>query len=161
MGDIVHAGASDIAAVQMLWREYWDGAGLAPEFQGFAAECGSLPGRYAPPEGRLLIALVEGQAAGTAAFRRLDARSCEAKRLYVRPEYRGLGLGRALLERLIEEARGAGYEEMCVDTLPSMASALEMYARMGFARVEAYSATPTPDAIFLKLSLLTPNRLGI
>lgn len=101
----------------------------------------------------LLIALVQGEPAGTAAFRPLGEYSCEAKRLYVRSIYRGLGIGRALLDRLIAEARGAGYREMYGDTLKSMAPALGMYLDMGFCEVAPYSSHPAPDAIYIRLTL--------
>jgi carbonic anhydrase len=106
------------------------------------------------------MALVQGKPAGTAALRPLSERSCEGKRLYVRPQYRGRGIGRALVDRLIEEARLAGYEEMYGDTLKSMKSALRLYTQAGFREVGPYSSNPTPGAIFLKLSLcvFSPQR---
>jgi putative acetyltransferase len=156
MPQIVLASAHHIPAVQTLWREYWDSLAFRADFQNFSVELAALPGVYAPPEGRLLLALVDEQPGGTAAFRPLpdcSARSCEAKRLYVRPQYRGWGLGRALLTRLIEEARAAGYHEMYGDTLTSMTSALQMYFQFGFTEVPPYSPNPTPGAIFLRLAL--------
>jgi len=150
---IISASDQDVEAVRDLWTEYWDSLGLPPDFQSFAQERLALPGAYAPPKGRLLIALVQGKLAGTAALRPLRTKSCEAKRLYVRPQYRGKGIGRALIERLINEARLAGYEEMFGDTLKSMESALQMYKRLGFCNVGPYSLNPTPGAVFLKLSL--------
>jgi putative acetyltransferase len=106
------ANDADIAAVRSLWREYWDSVNLPPDFQGFDEELGTLPGVYAPPAGRLLLATWDGEPAGTAAFRFLSASACEAKRLYVRPLYRGKGIGGDLVRKLIEEARGAGYREI-------------------------------------------------
>jgi putative acetyltransferase len=147
----VVSGAPDIEAVRSLWREYWEGLGLPLDFQNFAAELRTLPGAYAPPEGRLLIARIQGEPAGSAAFRPLSVDSCEAKRLYVRPEHRRRGIASALLHRLIAEARGEGYAEIYADTLPTMKSALQMYSDFGFVEVGPYSRTPTPDAIFLKL----------
>ncbi len=151
--DIIVASREEIDTIQNLWREYWDSLGLPEDFQSFAEELRMLPGAYAFPEGRLLLARVQGDAAGTAAFRRLSTSSCEAKRLYVRPEYRGKGIGRSLLNRLVEEARMAGYREMYGDTLTSMKSALQMYRQSGFSEVAPYSPHPTPGAIFLRLSL--------
>ena len=151
--NIVLAGAQDIPAVQSLWREYWDSFGLPADFQGFEEECSMLPGVYAPPRGRLLLAFYQGEPAGTAALRVLDDSSCEAKRFYIRPQYRGKGIGGALLGRLIEEARAMGYKEVYGDTLESMSSALRMYRRLGFSEVAPYSPEPTPGAIYLKLVL--------
>lgn len=150
---IIPASDPDIEAVRDLWNEYWNSLGLPPDFQNFADESLTLPGAYAPPKGRLLIALVQGKPAGTAALRPLSAQSCEAKRLYVRPQYRGRGIGRALIDRLISEARFAGYEAMYGDTLKSMKSALQLYNQVGFREVAPYSSNPTPLAVFLKLSL--------
>jgi putative acetyltransferase len=152
---IVRAGSeSEVEAVRALWAEYWESQRLPADFQNFSAERMSLPGVYTPPGGLLLFALVDGEPAGTAAFRPLlDAQTCEAKRLFVRPRYRGMSVGRALLEKLIEEARAVGYRAMYGDTLPSMAPALRMYQEAGFAEVPPYSPDPTPGAIFLRLML--------
>jgi len=153
MFDIVLASSPHIDAIRALWREYWESLALPPDFQDFAHELATLPGPYAPPRGRLLLALLDGVPAGTAAFRPLTEHACEAKRLYVNPRHRGLGLGPALLTRLIAEARAAGYREMFGDTLTSMTSALQMYFQFGFSEVPPYSSNPTPGAIFLRLAL--------
>lgn len=126
---------------------------MSPDFQDFAQELESLPGVYAAPRGRLLIAWIEGEPAGSGAFRPLSATACEAKRVYVRPQYRGKRVGKALLDRLIADARAAGYSEMYADTLRTMTAALKMYREYGFAEVGPYSAKPTPDAIYLRLLL--------
>jgi GNAT superfamily N-acetyltransferase len=151
--EFVVAAGSKVAVVQDLWREYWQSLGLPANFQNFSEEVRALPGPYAYPKGRLILAFVAGKAAGTGAFRPISAHACEAKRLYVRPEFRGEGIGRALLDRLVREARVEGYQEMFGDTLKSMTAARTMYCQAGFTEVPAYSETPTPDAIFLKLSL--------
>lgn len=150
---MILASGPSIGTVQDLWREYWLSLALPPDFQGFAEELSGLPGAYASPRGRLLLALVAGEPAGTAALRPMSAQCCEAKRLYVRPQYRGQGIGKRLLDQLVSEARAEGYQEMYGDTLRSMTSALKMYRQRGFAEVPPYSGTPTPSAIFLKLAL--------
>lgn len=147
------SGPQDLADIRSLWSEYWDSLQLGPEFQNFAEELRSLPGAYAAPAGRLLLGRVKGELAGSAAFRRLSEHSCEAKRLYVRPQYRGKGVGKALLDRLLDDARAAGYSEIYADTLRTMESALTMYRAIGFVEVGPYSTHPTPGAIFLKLCL--------
>jgi GNAT superfamily N-acetyltransferase len=139
--------------VRELFREYWTSFGFSPCFQDFGAEVAGLPGAYAPPGGALVLALTDGQVAGCAALRRFDAQRGEAKRLYVRPEFRGQGVGRALLEWVIAEARGMGYRELVGDTIPQMAVALAMYDRAGFERTGPYAEAPTPGAIYLRLKL--------
>jgi GNAT superfamily N-acetyltransferase len=152
---ITPASKNEIPIVQALWREYWDFLRLPPGFQNFDEERKTLPGAYSPPFGRLLIARVHGDPAGTAALRQLNPNACEAKRLYVRPQYRGKGVGRALLSRLIDEARAAGYRVLYGDTLETLKPALEMYKQFGFDEVPPYSANPTPGAIYLMLELLS------
>ena len=142
------------AQVRELFEEYWASFGFTPCFQNFGAEVAGLPGDYAPPGGRLALAIVDGQAAGCVALRQFDAQRCEAKRLFVRPPFRGQGVGGRLLDWVIAEARAAGYREMVGDTMPVMEKALEMYDRAGFERTEPYSDHATPGAIFLRLKLL-------
>jgi GNAT superfamily N-acetyltransferase len=149
--------SAEVAAVRDLWLEYWESIGLPLDFQGFGEERNGLPGVYGAAGGALLLALYKDQPAGTIALRRLDANSGEVKRLYLRPNYRGHGLGKCLLEAVIERARAAQYECLYADTLPSMKEALSLYASLGFERAEAYSNTPTPGAIYLKLRLVSPN----
>lgn len=142
-----------VAQVRALFEEYWAAFGFTPCFQNFGDEVAGLPGEYAPPGGRLLLALVDGEPAGCGALRSLDAGRAEAKRLYVRPQFRGLGIGRALLDWIIAEARHAGHREIVGDTMPVMREALAMYERRGFERTGPYSAGPTPGAIYLRLRL--------
>ncbi|MGD0131238.1 MAG: GNAT family N-acetyltransferase [Bryobacteraceae bacterium] len=146
--------AEDVAMVRGLWREYWESFGLPLDFQGFGEEMRGLPGVYGAQGGALLLAMYNHEPAGTIALRRLDRMSGEVKRLYLRPEFRGQGLGRRLLEAVIERAMAVSYDCLYADTLPIMMEALSLYERAGFERVEAYSNTPTPGAIFLRLKLL-------
>jgi putative acetyltransferase len=147
--------------VRELWREYWESFGLSPDFQGFANEMNELPGVYGAEGGALLLALYKEEPAGTIALRRLDEKSGEVKRLYLRPQFRGLGLGRALVEEVVERARSFGYESLYADTLPVMTDALSLYERMGFEGTAAYAAVPTPGAIYLKLKLVRPQAEGV
>jgi GNAT superfamily N-acetyltransferase len=150
---MVAAGEEPLAQVRALFDEYWQSFGLTPCFQNFGAELAGLPGSYAPPDGRLALALVGGDTAGCVALRRWDAVRSEAKRLYVRPRFRGQGVGRALLEWVIAEARAIGYREMLGDTMPVMRGALRLYDLLGFERTGPYSSDPTPGVIFLRLAL--------
>jgi GNAT superfamily N-acetyltransferase len=145
--------AGSLSAVKVLFEEYWNSFGFTPCFQNFDAELATLPGRYTPPQGRLALALVGGEPAGCAALRPLDAMHCEAKRLYVRPPFRGKRIGKALLEWLIAEARAIGYVEMVGDTMPVMEKALAMYERRGFERTEPYAPEATAGAIYIRLRL--------
>ncbi len=129
--------AEALVAVRTLLEEYWNSFGFTPCFQNFGDELAGLPGAYAPPGGRLALATSGGQLAGCIALRRVDADHAEAKRLYVRPAFRGLGLGRALMEWVMAEARAAGYAEIVGDTMPVMRDALALYERMGFDRTGA------------------------
>ena len=146
-------GAHALETVRTLLQEYWDSFGFTPCFQNFGDELAGLPGAYAPPAGRLALASVEGKPAGCIALRRVDESRAEAKRLYVRPEFRGHGLGRALMEWVMTEARAAGYSEIVGDTMPEMREALALYDRMGFERGEPYAAQPTEGAIFIRIRL--------
>lgn len=144
---------TQVGQVRELFEEYWASFGFTPCFQNFAAEVEGLPGKYRPPKGRLAMAMIAGVPAGCVALRPIDQERCEAKRLYVQPQFRGSGVGRALIDWVIAEARSAGYREMVGDTMPVMERALEMYARMGFERTGAYTDEPTPGAIYLRLKL--------
>jgi carbonic anhydrase len=147
------AQPDQLEQVRLLFQEYWDSFDFTPCFQNFSQEVARLPGDYAPPGGVLAIALAQGEPAGCVALRRVDAARCEAKRLYVRPQFRGQGVGKSLLDWVTREARALGYREMVGDTMPVMAQALEMYLRAGFERTAPYASDPTPGAIYIRLRL--------
>jgi ribosomal protein S18 acetylase RimI-like enzyme len=143
----------DVASVRGLFVEYRESLGVDLCFQGFDQELAELPGDYVSPGGCLLAAKDAGEVVACVALRRLDAQTCEMKRLYVLPSHRGLGLGRALAEAVIAEARRMGYQRMRLDTLPSMAEAAALYEGLGFREIEAYTVNPVPGARFLQLEL--------
>lgn len=143
----------EIAAARALFEEYVKWLGVDLCFQGFADELASLPGLYAPPRGRLLLAWAEAQTAGCVALRPLSDSVCEMKRLFVRPAFRGQGVGRMLAETAVAEARTIGYASMRLDTLPAMSAATALYESLGFTRFPAYYATPLQDTIFMELKL--------
>ena len=147
--------SDEIAAIAILFREYADWLGIDLSFQGFETELATLPGKYAPPTGELVIARApDGGALGCVAVRPLGtAAVCEMKRLYVRPVARGLGIGGALVATIMEAAQALGYAEMKLDTLPSMAEALALYKRFGFAEIEPYYHNPVPGTVYLGKAL--------
>jgi len=152
--DIIEARAlHDIERARSLFREYETSLGVDLCFQGFEQELAGLPGAYAPPSGRLLLAVDDGRPAGCIALRPLGADGCEMKRLYVRPEFRGRRVGRLLAERLLAEARAIGYARMRLDTLPSMKEAIPLYRSLGFAEIGPYYANPVPGALFMERAL--------
>lgn len=145
--------ADDFAGVRELFTEYARALNLDLGYQGFEAELAGLPGAYAPPAGRLLIAREGEILAGCIALRPFKDRTCEMKRLYVRPGFQKSGLGRTLCERLIAEAREAGYRSMVLDTLPPMLAAIRLYESVGFVRRSSYYETPLAETIFMELEL--------
>jgi putative acetyltransferase len=143
-----------IAQARELFLEYAQSLGFSLCFQNFDQELAGLPGDYAPPEGRLLLAECEGQLAACVALHKLDRGVCEMKRLYLRPQFRGKGLGRAVAERTIAEARQIGYERMRLDTVePVMKDAVEMYRKLGFKEIAPYRPNPIAGAMYMELEL--------
>jgi len=144
---------ADIEAARELFREYQEALGIDLGFQGFAAELKGLPGEYAPPRGRLLLAREDGVAVGCVAMRPLSGDTSEMKRLYVRPRSRASGVGRQLAERVIAEARAIGYRRMYLDTLPTMTGAQRLYESLGFEDIPSYRHNPIAGTRFLGLDL--------
>jgi len=147
-------GVSQIEEARVLFKEYADSTGVDLCFQNFEQELASLPGDYAPPSGRLILAHEGEEPAGCVALRRVDDSVCEMKRLYVRPAFRGTGLGRTLAERVVGEARVIGYGKMRLDTLPSMGSAIALYRSLGFREIEPYRFNPVEGTLYMELELL-------
>ncbi|MGH9748252.1 MAG: GNAT family N-acetyltransferase [Candidatus Acidiferrales bacterium] len=144
----------DISYARELFREYAAWLGFSLAYQNFDQELAALPGDYASPRGRLLLAHVSDNLAGCAALRPFDRAACEMKRLYVRPGFRGIGLGRHLAEHLIDEARSAGYSHMRLDTIAGkMPSAIALYRTLGFQEIPAYYAGARPGTLYFELRL--------
>ena len=144
----------DIQHARELFEEYAATLEISLCFQNFDKELEELPGQYVPPAGRLLLAIENNQVAGCVALRGIGQGVCEMKRLYVRPNFRGRGLGRDLAEAILNAAREIGYERMRLDTLPGkMDQALAMYRSLGFREIEAYYPNPVTGAVFMELAL--------
>jgi putative acetyltransferase len=144
----------DINRARELFEEYAAWLGISLCFQNFEKELAELPGEYVPPTGRLFLAFEGDQISGCVALRGLGEGVCEMKRLYVRPDFRGRGLGRQLTETVINAARQIGYDRMRLDTLPGkMDQAITMYRSLGFREIEAYYHNPVADVTFMELAL--------
>jgi len=145
---------AQIAQTRELFLEYAESLGFSLCFQNFDQELAGLPGDYASPHGRLLLAEYEGQLAGCVALHKLEPEICEMKRLYLRAKFRDKGLGRALAETIIAEARAIGYRRMRLDTVePVMKDAVAMYRRLGFKEIPPYRANPIAGALYMELEL--------
>lgn len=144
---------ANIDAIRQLFTEYEQFLQVDLCFQNFEEELASLPGRYAPPHGALLLAFAEGREAGCVAMRPLGEGGCEMKRLYVRPACSGRGIGRKLALAVIKRARDAGYGRMCLDTLEKLTPALRLYASLGFQQCPAYYENPLPGVVYMERML--------
>lgn len=144
---------TDLQDVISIFREYVSSPTVSLDFQEYEAEFADLPGKYAAPEGRLLLVQEAGAVLGCAALRRIDESTCEMKRVYVRPGARGRNLGRLLVEAILREAKLAGYARICLDVLPEFTAAQQLYEAMGFVPAEPVSFNPVPGTKFLALSL--------
>lgn len=146
---------SDLAAATEIFRDYEAWLALDLCFQGFEDELKNLPGKYTPPGGRLYLTNVDGNVAGCVALRPLDSDTCEMKRLFVRQKFRGMQIGKLLIERLIDDAREIGYSAMRLDTFPpKMGKAVRLYESYGFCEIEPYYDNPNEGVLFMELKLL-------
>ncbi|MGF1481995.1 MAG: GNAT family N-acetyltransferase [Cyanophyceae cyanobacterium] len=144
---------TELEAVKRLFKEYAQSLPFKLDFQNFDLELESLPGGYAPPKGCLLLAFFNQQVAGCVALRELNSNICEMKRLYVKPEFRRLKIGKRLAEALIVKAKELNHTEMRLDTVPSMASAQKLYSALGFEEISAYCHNPITGACYRRLIL--------
>jgi ribosomal protein S18 acetylase RimI-like enzyme len=154
---LIHATtAEQLAAIRQLFEEYAASLDVDLCFQGFEQELAELPGDYALPKGRLLVALDGTTLAGCVALRKISNEVCEMKRLYVRPEFRGKKHGLGLVQAILQEARAIGYRRMRLDTLPSMKQAVALYRSLGFKEIPPYRNNPICGALFFELDLTAP-----
>lgn len=150
---VISGDDARVAQARVLLLEYTQSLGVDLSFQNFERELADFPARYLPPDGALLIASHAERLAGSIAMRRLDEDACEMKRLYVRPEFRGLGVGRRLAGAVIDTARSIGYRHMRLDSLPGMDDAQRLYRDLGFREIGAYYENPIPGTRYLELDL--------
>ncbi len=148
----VHNGRN-LQYIRQLFKEYANSLKISLDFQDFDQELAGLPGAYMSPDGCLLLADWDKQVAGCVALRKLCDNICEMKRLYIRPQFRGLGIGKSLAETVIKQAVVMGYSRMRLDTLPTMEAARAMYSSLGFKEVNAYCYNPIEGTVFMELQL--------
>jgi len=150
---IVPAAKEDPQHIRDLFKEYAESLSFDLSFQDFEHELSQLPGGYALPEGRLLIAKYKSRVAGCVALRKIDNTTCEMKRLFVRKGFRGKRIGKGLAERVLDEARQIGYQCVRLDTTPEMKNALRLYQNLGFKPIDPYGLNPVKGATFMELNL--------
>lgn len=153
MGYEIKLAYDRLDEVETLFREYHKMLGIDLGFQNYEEELTHLPEKYAMPDGRLYVIYLEDKLAGCIALRRFGINQCEMKRLFVRPQFRGLRLGQILAEKIIKDAKMIGYEEMVLDTLSTLQSAVTMYRKMGFEEVAPYYDNPLKDVLYFKIKL--------
>ncbi len=154
MLEIVHVNnGNHLAEIRQLFREYANSLNVDLSFQNFEEEFANLPAGYLPPDGVLMLARYEHQAAGCVAVRRFDTETCEMKRLYVRPQFRSLKFGVKLAVEALNEAKKLGYKRMVLDSLPSMRKAQSLYLSLGFKEIPAYRYNPQAGSVFMQLDL--------
>jgi ribosomal protein S18 acetylase RimI-like enzyme len=146
-------GSDLIEEIKQLFLEYAQSLKVDLSFQDFNTEIGALPGKYSPPEGALILALIGHKPAGCIALRKISDDVCEMKRLYVRDNYKGLGIGKKLINLILEEATRIGYRFIRLDTLPSMKKAQDLYQALGFYDIEPYVYNPIVGTRFMELRL--------
>ena len=149
----IKAAYNDLENIKLLFNEYTTMLGVNLAFQGYDEEIKNLPGKYALPYGRLYIAYYDNKAAGCIALRKFENDGCEMKRLFVRPEYRHLKIGKKLVDKIIENARELKYKYMVLDTLSNLHEAVSLYRKSGFQEVEAYYENPLDNVLYFKLEL--------
>ena len=149
----IRAAYNDLENIKLLFNEYTTMLGVNLTFQGYDEEIKNLPGKYALPYGRLYIAYYNNKAAGCIALRKFENDGCEMKRLFVRPEYRHLKIGKKLVDKIIEDARELKYKYMVLDTLSNLHEAVSLYRKSGFQEVEAYYENPLDNVLYFKLEL--------
>lgn len=145
-----------ISSARELIREYSASLGIDLSFQNFEREMAEFPAHYSRPDGRVLVAVEGGEAVGVVGLRRLSSETCELKRMYVRPELRGRGIGRMLAKRALKEARAIGYVRMRLDTLSRLKQAVSLYDSLGFEEIAPYRVNPNKGVIYMELDLGRP-----